>query len=281
MKRRPTHPGRQASDRQLIVRQKAFGHSIPPDEAPRRFTGLRRWSFVEARFAFAGPKSLLRIALASLLLATSIAALAGLVPLVDTFSLWDELPARSQIAGVVWLVVLLGASGAYGWWAVRVLRGKDPPAFWESENALPFKHLSVNCLLAVFLAFGALYVLFRMHDLISLSTAGGVPTYLISKGWANSFTYFLYDTVRFCLFSFVAVWPVTVLKPQKPVLYSLAIMVVMVVLFQYWWHLVSWTSLPRRALWGSAVVLIHVLSIPAMYQLHLILKARQYQSPDA
>ena len=226
-------------------------------------------------------KPLLRIVVAALLLATSIAALNGVVALVDTFSLFDEFPLQSRIGLVLGLVVLLGATGAYAWLAVSVLRRADLAEPRGLGELSAFVRLIVNCLLAVFLAWGALHVLFRMHDLISYSWfTGGVAGFLVSKGWANSFTYFLYDGLRFCLFSFLMVWPVTFLKPQKPVLYSLVIMIAMVVLTQYWWHLTAWTTLPRRALWGSAAVLAHVLSIPAMYQVHLILKARRSRTHD-
>ena len=158
-------------------------------------------------------------------------------------------------------------------------QGGAPSAPIDSNDMSSFSRLSVNCLLAVFLTLGAMIMLLDVYGWVTyLWTGGGIPGLLISKGWGNTSTFFVYDTLRFCLISFVAIWPVTALKPQNPVLYSLAIMIVMIILFQYWRHLDDWATLPPRALWAPWLVLIHVLSVPAMYQLHLKLKA-PYNKP--
>ena len=228
------------------------------------------------------PKQPLRIVLALLLAATGIATLVGAILGVALFSRFPELPTGSQLAFILWRVVLVGATGAYVWLAFWVLRGGPPSAPIDSNDMSSFPRLSVNCLLAVFLALGAMNVLFNFYGLVTyLWTDGGIPGLLISKGWGSTFTFFVYDTLRFCLVSFVAIWPVIALKPQKPVLYSLAIMIVMIILFQYWRHLDDWATLPSRALWAPWLVLIHVLSVPAMYQLHLKLKAPYNKSLNA
>lgn len=225
------------------------------------------------------PKNFLRIAIALLLAATGIVALVGAISLVDTSSRFHEFPTSSQIALVLGIAVLVGATGAYVWSVYWVLSGRRTLTPLDSINISFLNRLSVNCLFAVFLAWGVIHVLFTLHDWVTyLWTEGGIPGFLISKGWSSISALFVYDTLRFCLVSFVAVWPVTYLKPQKPVLYSLAIMIAMIILLQYWRHLDDWATLPHRVRWTPWLVLIHVLSIPAMYQVHIYLKATYNKS---
>ena len=228
------------------------------------------------------PRQPLRITIALLLAATGIATLVEIIIGFEVSWRFSELPTGSQLAFILWRVVLVGATGAYVWLAFWVLRGGPPSAPIDFNDMSSFFRLSVNCLFAVFLALGAMNVLLNLYGHVTyLWTGGGIPGLLISKGWGSTFTFFVYDTLRFCLVSFVAIWPVTALKPQKPVLYSLAIMIVMIILFQYWRHLYVWATLPPRALWAPWLVLIHVLSVPAMYQLHLKLKAPYNKSLNA
>lgn len=134
--------------------------------------------------------------------------------------------------------------------------------------------LLANCAATVLLAFAVMQIVGIVEAYVLIWTGGGMPSFFVSIGWGNATTFFVYDTVRFCLISFLAVWPVTFLKPQKPVLYSMAIIIAMIIWHQYWRHLFGWTSLPQRAQWVPWLALVRVLSIPAMYQLHVMLKAR-------
>ena len=141
--------------------------------------------------------------------------------------------------------------------------------------------LIANCVAAVLLSSGVYYVLAIFEAYTLVWTGGGVPSLLVSNGWGSIASFFIYDLLRFCLLSFLAVWPVTFLKPQKPVLYSLLLVIFMVMWFQYWEHLTSWTTLPTRYHWVPWLILIHVLSVPAMYQLHRKLRSRHNKSLNA
>lgn len=143
--------------------------------------------------------------------------------------------------------------------------------------------LIANSVAAVLLAGGVYYALALIGAYWLVWTGGGVPSLLVFIGWGNTAAFFVWDTLRFCFLSFLAVWPVTFLKPQKPVLYSLLLVIAMVVWFRHWTHLTYWATLPPRLHWVPWLILIQVLSVPAMYQLHIYLKSRHNNSlnPDA
>ena len=218
---------------------------------------------------------------AILLAATGIYALFGVIWQLEEFSRFGELPTGSRVALVVAAFVNAGAAAAYAWATVWVLRGFSLSTAFDVRGVSPAGRLSFNSLVAVFLCLGALSAIFGLYDYVNFVwLAGGVPQLLISLGWGSTTTFFVYDTMRFCLFSFVAIWPVTCLRPQKPVLYSAAMLIVLIVLLQYWRQLDDWTTLPHQVLWAPWLVLIHVLSIPAMYLVHLRLN-RTLESPNA
>jgi hypothetical protein len=196
---------------------------------------------------------------------------------------FGELPTGSQVAFVLDCIVNGGAAAAYLWSTLWVLRGYGFSTAFDVRGISPIGRLSLNSVIAVFLAFGALHAVWESYEYANYALIdGGIAQLLHSLGWGSTATFFVYDSIRFCLYSFVAVWPVTFLKPQKPVLYSAAILIVLIVLFQHWRHLYLWATLPRRALWAPWLILIHVLSIPAMYQLHLKLNwPDKAANPDA
>jgi len=142
-----------------------------------------------------------------------------------------------------------------------------------------FVRIGINCAISAVIFWAVYYVLFMAHDYITyLWTDGGIPGLLRSAGLTYNGYFYLYDALRFSLFSFLAVWPVTFLKPQKPVLYAIVMMALLVIKLSLWTHLFTWPSLPSRALWSPWLVLIWVLSIPAMYQLHIWLRSRHNKS---
>ena len=141
---------------------------------------------------------------------------------------------------------------------------------------------SLNCALSAVIFWAVYYILFTADSYASyLWTDGGIPGLLISAGLTHSGYFFLYDILRFSLFSFLAVWPVTLLRPQRPVLYSIVMMAFLVVWLSLWKHLFTWPSLPSRALWSPWLVLVWLLSVPGMYQLRLWLKSRHNKTSKA
>ena len=226
---------------------------------------------------------IIRAGIAILFLATAVTSFDAAYHSIggDTAYL-NEVPAHVRLSHHVWLIIQLAGGAGFLGMAVLTLRGfsEAPKMAWLQA---PVLRAVINTFLAVVLSMSAMSALFTldMYANYVWPEKGGLPAYLISIGWGSNFGFFIYDAIRFCLISFLAVWPVTFLRPQRPVLYSIAIMGALIVLFTYWVHLTSWTDLPRRALWTPWLVLIHVLSIPAMYQLHIWLQSRTDRSSES
>lgn len=155
------------------------------------------------------------------------------------------------------------------------------PAPVNSNAMSTVPWLIANSVAAVLLAGSVYYALAIIGAYWLVWTGGGVPSLLGSIGWGNTAVFFVWDTFRFCFLSFVAVWPVTFLKPQKPLLYSLLLVIAMILWYRYWTYLTYWATLSPSQYWVPWLILVHVLSIPAMYQLHMFLKSRLNRSLDS
>jgi len=213
--------------------------------------------------------------LALLLASVASAALYALVYDLISFSRFNELPAGSKSLFILMPLLNFGAFGIYSIWAIQVFLARPPVGTTTLGIPTSFGRLSGNCLIAVFLVWGALYILFGLESRANYSwTDGGIPAILLSIGWGTRGHYFVYDTLRFCLFSFIALWPVTFLRPHRPVLYLLCIMATIILMFGYWRTPAQWATLPNRAILTSFLSFVHVLSFPAMYLIHIAINKR-------
>ena len=127
--------------------------------------------------------------------------------------------------------------------------------------------IPLNCIAAALIAYFVLKISGNLEFWITYAwTNGGIPGVLSSLGWGNRLTLGVYDVFRFSFFSLLAVLPITFLRPQLPILYSLVVVFVIIYLFRYWYIPAGPSQAPLTIhLYRTGLIIMHLLTAPAMY----------------
>ena len=130
-----------------------------------------------------GRTSFSKAATTSILLVTGISVTLIRVLLeVYTFQKSGKLSFEGPVdlIGEYWLYAC--STAAFIWLAISALREEYPQVLDRSNRLSMYTRLGVNCLLAIFLALGALSTLFTLHDIPAIFwTHSGIPGLLACR----------------------------------------------------------------------------------------------------